>query len=134
MESIFTLKRQYALLLSTSICRDFANIPCHVPRLEWPSNSLCILVGSMAWVSCPTHGALSASMCFCYHLVCPQLSGETYLMFACLCSLLCHLSVVLIQLKSENSYAASSLLVLSSCTHLSSFAHDCIGIIYSKQT
>lgn len=57
------------------------------------------------------HPGLSASMCFCYYFVCPQLSGKTYLIFACLCSLLCHLSVVLIWLKSENFYSVSSLLV-----------------------
>lgn len=102
---------------------------------DWPSNPPCILVGSMAWDSCPTHCALLASsMCFCYHLVCPQLSGETCLMFACLCSLLCHLPVVLTWLKSANSYSVSSLLVFSSCTHPSSFARHCTGSIYSKQT
>lgn len=120
MESIFTLERHYAFFLSPSICHDFANIPGHVPRLEWPSIQPCILVGSMAWDSCPTHCAFSASMCFCYHFVCPQPSGETYLMFVCLYSLLCGLSVI--WLKSENSYTVSSHLVLSSCSHPSSFA------------
>lgn len=58
----------------------------------------------------------------------------SYLMFTCLCSLFCHLSVVLTWLKTENSYTVSSLLVFSSYSYPSSFAHHGIGSIYSKQT
>lgn len=43
----------------------------------------------MGWDSCPDHYALSASMCFCYHLVCSQLCHIWWLLASALSSVIC---------------------------------------------